>query len=311
MSEKITVRSKGGKNPVFPKLDRQKTVIILVLAVLFLFFYIASPNFRRNTTIVNILDYSYYITLLAIGVTFPLITGGVDLSIGTGMMCYAVVGAYMIKNLGVPTWVAMITAILMGLIMGTVNGSIIAFMQLPPFLVTLCTCMITRGLGSVITGGFGNAWPIASSDQGWFRSIFKITVGKNTKIPVGFVLIIICVVIMSFVLNHTKVGRYTIAIGSNRESVKLSGVNVKKYLIIPYAISGLFAGFAAIAYAAVFATMLPGTGAGFELEAMGYSTIELLVKAANGEEISDLPADGAWYNADNMDDPSIAPNLYD
>lgn len=105
MSEKITVRSKGGKNPVFPKLDRQKTVIILVLAVLFLFFYIASPNFRRNTTIVNILDYSYYITLLAIGVTFPLITGGVDLSIGTGMMCYAVVGAYMIKNLGVPTWV--------------------------------------------------------------------------------------------------------------------------------------------------------------------------------------------------------------
>ena len=83
----------------------------------------------------------------------------------------------------------------------------------------------------------------------------------------------ILVFVMSYVLNHTKVGRYTIAIGSNKEAARLSGVNVKFYHVVAYAISGTFAGLAAIAYSAVFSTVQPGTGAGFELEAIGGAII--------------------------------------
>ena len=106
------------------------------------------------------------------------------------------------------------------------------------------------------------------STGGWFRSIFKIQVGGQ-NIPIGFLWIILLVIVMSFVLNHTKMGRYTRAIGSNKEATRLSGVNVKFYHIMAYVICGLFAGLAAIAYSAIFATVQPGSGAGFELDAIG------------------------------------------
>ena len=101
-----------------------------------------------------------------------------------------------------------------------------------------------------------------------FRNFFKLTIGK-TKYPTGFLWIILIVIIMSFVLKHTRIGRYTIAIGSNKEAARLSGINVKFYHVAAYALSGLFAGLAAVAYSATFATVQPGTGAGFELEAIG------------------------------------------
>ena len=81
------------------RLGGQKFIVLLVVIVLFAFFNIASPNFRRYTTFVSILDYSYYITLMAIGVTFPLITAGVDLSIGTGLICYSLMSDFIIANL--------------------------------------------------------------------------------------------------------------------------------------------------------------------------------------------------------------------
>ena len=108
---------------------------------------------------------------------------------------------------------------------------------------------------------------------GWFRNVFKITVGNNTKLPIGIIWVILLVLLMSFVLNHTRIGRYTIAIGSNKEATRLSGVNVRLYHTIAYMISGLFAGLAAIAYSAVFSTVQPGSGAGFELEAIGGAII--------------------------------------
>jgi ribose transport system permease protein len=132
--------------------------------------------------------------------------------------------------------------------------------------------MMTRGLGSLCSGGFGIPWPQAGSQGAWFRSIFKITIGTR-KYPIGFLLIIILVIIMSIILNKTKVGRYIIAIGSNKEAARLSGVKVKKYLILAYVLSGLFAGLAGIAYAATFTSINPGTGAGLELDAIGGAII--------------------------------------
>lgn len=229
-----------------------------------------SPGFRKYTTFVSILDYSYYIALMAIGVAFPLMTGGVDLSIGTGLICYSLVGGYLIVHQGWPTAAGMLVSILMGVAIGVLNGVLVAIMDLPAFLATLCTSMIARGIGTIVVGGFGIPWPVAGSPEGWFRNIFKIkTDGMN--IPIGFLWIILLVILMTFVLNHTRIGRYTLAIGSNKEATRLSGVNVKFYHIMAYVICGFFAGLAAISYSAIFATVQPGSGAGFELEAIRWS----------------------------------------
>ena len=260
------------KESIVSKLGGQKFVVLLIVIALFALFSIMSPNFRKYTTIVSILDYSYYISLMAIGVAFTLMTAGVDLSIGTGLICYALVGGFLIAHHGWPTWAGMLVSLIMGILIGILNGVLVAIMNLPPFLATLCTCMITRGLGAIIVGGFGISWPAAGAEGGWFRSIFKIKSG-DMIIPIGFVWIILLVIVMSFVLNHTKVGRYILAIGSNKEATRLSGVNVKFYHITAYVISGFFAALAAISYAAIFSTVQPGTGAGFELEAIGGAII--------------------------------------
>ena len=247
----------------------QEIIVAIVLVVLYLIFRLISADFGKYTTFLSVMDISYYYVLMAIGVAFPLITGGVDLSIGTGMICYALAGGFLIRAFNVPTGFAIVVTILFGLGIGIVNGILISLMGLPPFLATLCTCMITRGLGSVVTGSFAVPWPTAKQANGWFHSIFKIATADKTKLPLGLLWIILLTLIMQFVLAHTRFGRYTIAIGSNKEAAILSGINVKFYHVMVYMVSGLFAGLASIAYAAVIKTVQPGTGAGMELDAIG------------------------------------------
>lgn len=260
------------KNRLIQAVGVQRLVIILVLIVLFTFFCLASESFRRYTTIITMCSYMYYIMLMAIGVTFPLITGGVDLSIGTGVVCYSIVGSYVMRHLGLPIGVGMLVTVGMGILFGFLNGVIVAKLDLPPFITTLCTMMIVRGLGSILTGGMTGVWPMAGQEGGWFREIFKTTI-NGTIYPVGMILILLLVVVMSLVLNHTRTGRYIIAIGSNKEALKLSGVPVARWHIMAYVISGCFAGLAAIAYAGTFTSITPGTGAGFELDAIGSAII--------------------------------------
>ena len=250
-------------------INGRELMVIGIIAAMVIIFSILSPTFRTYPTLVSVLDSVYYVALMAIGVTFPLITGGVDLSMGTGLVCYALVGGYMIVHKGMPVVVGILIAILMGVIIGLINGTLVAVMDLPPFLATLCTCMITRGLGPALCGGFGVSWPSALSEAGAFRKIFKFTNAGGTVIPVGIILIVVLVIVMSFVLNHTKMGRYTIAIGSNKEATRLAGVNVKFFHVMAYAICGLFAGMAGVAYSATYATIYPGAGAGFEMDAIG------------------------------------------
>ena len=254
------------------RLGGQKFIVLLVVIVLFVFFCLFSPDFRKTTTFIDILSKSYYLIFMAIGVAFPLITGGVDLSIGTGLICYSLAGGYLIVQKGWPTGLGILVALLFGILIGFINGFLISVMNLPAFLATLCTCMITRGLGSICSKSMGICWPQKGVPGGWFRSIFKIVVDKK-QYPIGIIWALLIVAIMAFVLNHTKVGRYTFAIGSNREAAILSGINVKAYHIMAYVISGFFAALASIAYSAVFTTVQPGTGAGFELEAIGGAII--------------------------------------
>lgn len=257
------------KNKKFLGLKGREAMVLGIIVAMIVLFSILSPTFRTYPTVVSVLDNSYYITLMALGVTFPLITGGVDLSIGTGLVSYALIGGYLIVHKDVPVGVGILACIGVGVLIGLFNGALVAIMDLPPFLATLCTCMITRGLGPALCGGMGVSWPSSLSEQGTFRKIFKFISAEGTVIPIGIVFMIILVIVMSFVLDHTRVGRYIIAIGSNKEATRLAGVNVKFYHVMAYVISGLFAGLAGVAYAATYATIYPGAGAGFELDAIG------------------------------------------
>ena len=153
-----TTKKAGSNKSFIDRMGGQKFIVLLVVIALFIFFCAMSPNFRKYTTFINISDFSYYIVLMAIGVAFPLMTGGVDLSIGTGLVCYSLVGGYLIVHKGMPTIVGILAAIILGMLIGVLNGVLVAIMDLPAFLATLCTCMITRGLGSIIVGGFGISW---------------------------------------------------------------------------------------------------------------------------------------------------------
>ena len=259
-------------NPLVNAIGTQKIVVVLVIILLAILFSVMSPAFRQYSTVVSIFDYSYYISFMAIGVTFPLITGGVDLSIGTGMVSAGLVGGYLVTFKGMPTAVGMLAALCVGLILGCFNAFLAAKLELPPFIATLGSMMVARGIGSIITGGMAVTWPPSSDPSGWFRSIFKISVG-GLNLPIGFLLVIIAVIVMSTVLNKTRPGRYIIALGSNKEATRLSGINVVKWQSLAYLISGLFTGLAGIAYAATFQTIAPGTGAGLELDAIAGAII--------------------------------------
>ena len=158
--------------------------------------------------------------------------------------------------------------IVLGIAVGALNGVLIGVMNLPPFLATLCTCMITRGAGSLCSA---TPWPGLTQDGGWFHTIFKVTVGTGrsaSRYPLGFLWMIILVLLMEYILNHTKFGRYTIAIGSNKRQQPFWN-QYKVYHVMVYVVCGLFTGLAAIAYAAVTPTVQPGTGAGLEMDAIG------------------------------------------
>ncbi|MFV0529507.1 MAG: ABC transporter permease [Lachnospiraceae bacterium] len=246
----------------------QRLIAVLALIVLFLFFCAASPAFRQYSTFVSIFDASYYIGFMAIGVTFVIITGGIDLSIGTVLVCSSLISGSLAVKSGLPIWICLIIGILIGTLFGLLNGIMVSIMGLPPFIASLGTMMITRGLGSIYTKAQSITWPQASEANGWFRSIFKVTTADNTMIPTGLFLLIILAVIMSVFLNKSKPGRYILALGSNKEATRLSGVNVVKWETLSYIISGTFAGLAGISYAAIYSTMLPSTGNGYELDAI-------------------------------------------
>ncbi|MCI8335044.1 MAG: ABC transporter permease [Lachnospiraceae bacterium] len=259
-------------NPLVKAIGVQKVVVVLVLIALLIFFGLKSPSFRQYSTILSIMDYTYYLAFLGIGVTFCLITGGVDLSIGTGMFCYALIGGYLITQKGAPVIVGILVTLLCGLVMGTVNGLIVSKGGHAPFLATLCTMMIVRGMGAIITGGASITWPAASAPNGWTRTLFKLTVG-DTKLPLGFLWVLILALFMGTFLNKTRPGRYIIAIGSNKEATRLSGINVAKYQTLAYMISGICTGLAALAYSSAFQSMVPGGGGGTELNAIGGAII--------------------------------------
>lgn len=255
----------------------QKLIALLSLILLYVIFGLINPSFRSYSTLVSIFDASYYIGLMAIGVTFAIISGGIDLSIGTVLTCSALISGMLVTKHNMPVALALLICILIGTLFGLANGLMVSYMGLPPFIATLGTMMISKGLGSIITKAQSITWPQTGTAQGWFRNIFKIKTepcqlfGMDIPalmIPTGFLLLIVLAVIAAVLLNKTRPGRYILALGSNAEAARLSGINVAKWKTLAYIISGTMAGIAGLAYVAAYSTALPGGGGGFELDAI-------------------------------------------
>jgi ribose transport system permease protein len=241
------------------------------LVILYLFFGIFGINYFSYPTLVNIIGATYYYGFISMGVTFVIISGGIDLSIGTVMMCAAITGGTALKH-GLPMLPSLILIIAVGLAFGAFNGILVSRLKMPPFIVTLGTMMISMGVGSIVSNVSSATFPIRGQPGGWFKDLF-LYLGTNGAIPTGALLLAAIAVICHVMLSNTKLGRYTYAIGSNLEAARLSGVDVKKWQMLVYVIAGGTAGIGAISYAAIYTTVLPQQGQGFELTAIAAAVI--------------------------------------
>ena len=242
------------------------------LVILYLFFGAFGRNYFSYPTMVNIINNAYYIGFIAMGVTFVIISGGIDLSIGTVMMASAIIGGTAMKH-GLPMVPSLLLIIVVGTAFGFLNGIMVARVKMPPFIVTLGTMMISMGLGSIASNVQSVTFPIRGAPGGWFKSIFLYLSPTGVGFTTGALLLAIVAVICHILLSNTKLGRYTYAIGSNMEAARLSGVDVEKWQMLVYVITGATAGIGGISYAAIYTTVLPAQGQGFELNAIAAAVI--------------------------------------
>lgn len=251
----------------------QKLLAFAALIVLFTGFSLASPNFFSFSNITGILLATAVNGVLALGVTFVIITAGIDLSIGTVMTFSAVMAGVFITFWKLPVPVGVVGGLLAGGLCGVVNGVFIAKMKIPPFIATLGMMMVTKGLSLVISG----LKPIYFIDTPVFNQIAMGSIlGQiipGFEIPNAVLILFAAAIVASLVLTKTILGRYDCAIGSNEEATRLSGVNVDRWKIAIYGLCGLFAGLAGVLMASRLNSAQPALGAGYELDAIAAAVI--------------------------------------
>lgn len=244
----------------------QKLLAFGSLIILFIVFSLASPNFAKFDNIVGILLATAVNGVLALGVTFVIITGGIDLSIGTGMTFSAVMTAVFITNWKMPVAIGVVGGILMGGLCGFINGVIISKMKVPPFVATLGMMMVTKGLSLVISG----TKPIYFNDTPVYR---QIAMGSILGIPNAVLIFFVAAIIASIILTRTILGRYDFALGSNEEATRLSGINVDAWKTAIYTLCGLFFGLAGVLMASRLNSAQPALGQGYEMDAIAAAVI--------------------------------------
>lgn len=233
--------------------------LILLIAVV----SILSPSFLSTKNIFNILRQTSVNAIIAAGMTFVILTGGIDLSVGSIL---AISGAFCGSLLasGQSIVVAIIAALLVGAVVGFLNGFIIAKGKLQPFIATLATMTILRGLTLVFTDGK----PITLGSSELAVNFGKIGGGSILGIPTPAIIMILIFAICAYILSNTKIGRYTYALGSNEEATKLSGLNTDKIKIWVYTISGILSAIAGIIITSRLYSAGPSAGTGYELDAI-------------------------------------------
>ena len=243
------------ENAFVKKIGFNSLVLFCILILLYILFAVLVPivnpdanaNFVTWAHILSAMNYACFMGFLSLGVTFVIATGGIDFSIGPVMFCAALIAGYQLTMNGWPLVLCLVLCILVGTAFGTLNGLLVTYLGLPSFITSMASMMIAKGLGSVFTKTQPVSWPQLTdpSGNGWYRNLVRLQVGGVT-LPTGLVILLIGAVICAIILNKTKAGRYILCIGSNREAVRLSGVNTKGWETLAYILCGTLAGIAAI-----------------------------------------------------------------
>lgn len=236
----------------------------LGLIFLCIILWIQTPYFLTVSNLLNILEQSSINAIIAVGMTFVIITAGIDLSVGSLLAFSGVVMASALQA-GIPVPIAILIGLLTGSICGLINGTLISFGRLPPFIVTLGMMSVARGAALVYTDGR----PISGFDFP-FR---WLATGEIFFIPMPLIIMVLVYGIAHIILTRTKFGRYTYAIGGNEEAAFLSGVKVRFHKTMVYVLSGLTTGIAALLLTARLNSAQPIAGIMYELDAIAATVI--------------------------------------
>ncbi|WP_396232416.1 ABC transporter permease [Fredinandcohnia sp. QZ13] len=229
--------------------------------VLCIFFSFAADSFLTTDNISNIIRQVSINGILAVGMTFVILTGGIDLSVGSVMALTGTIIAGMMINVGLPPIVAVLIGIVLGAVLGYINGLFTAYAKIPAIIVTLAMMEAARGLALLYTGGYplsGLPDSYAFIGRGYLFGV----------IPMPAVIMILVFIIAYIILNHLPIGRYIYALGGNEEAVRLSGVKVKRIKTIVYLISGVTAAISGMIMTSRLSSGQPMAGEGYELDAI-------------------------------------------
>jgi len=231
-----------------------------LLAILCLSIFILVPSFGQLTNLINILRQGALLNILAIGMTIVILTGGIDLSNGSVLALSSCVSAIAMKN-GTPMVISIIISIAIGIVCGIANGTMVAYIRIPPFIATFAMMYLARGLAYVVLNG--------KIMYGFDKSFRFIGAGDVLGVPIPVIISVLLLLIFQAILTQTSFGVNIYSIGSNKESSRLVGIDVKKVTVMAYLISGVLSAFAGIIYTARLDTAEPVVGASFALDAIG------------------------------------------
>ncbi|MCM3315458.1 ribose ABC transporter permease [Rummeliibacillus sp. G93] len=248
------------------KLSKSKDLIqklgpLLGLLLIIIIISFMSPSFLTATNIFNVLRQVSISALIAFGMTFVILTGGIDLSVGSTLALTGAISAGLLAG-GMNPLLAMLIGLLLGALLGAINGVIIAKGKVAPFIATLATMTIFRGLTLVYTDGK----PVSGlGDSQAFQLFGK---GYLFGIPVPVVTMIVAFIVLYFILKQTTFGRRVYAIGGNEEASRLSGINVDRITIAVYALTGMLAALSALILTSRLNSAQPTAGQSYELDAI-------------------------------------------
>lgn len=268
-----TIAATPSSRSLFRRDSARKLMAFAGLLLLVIVFSIANPAFRTFSNFNTILLATAVNGVLALGVTFVIITAGIDLSVGTVMSFAAVMTGVVITNWGMPIWAGVIGAIAAGGLAGATNGFVVARMRVPPFIATLGMFYVTKGLSLIIS----DVKPIYinSTSAPHAARFSEISTGSvlgalipGLTIPNAVLIFFGAAIVAYLILNRTILGRYTFALGSNEEATRLSGVDTKAWKMAVYTLCGMFAGLGGLLMAARLGSAQPQLGSGYELDAI-------------------------------------------
>ena len=235
-------------------------IALLVMCIFLVVFPTTRATFLTPKNVFNILRQNASNLFLATGMTMVIILGGIELSVGSVIALSGVVAAGCVINFGLPEIVGFLAAIGVGALVGMFNGFVICKTDIPPFIVTLASMNITKGIALVLTGGS----PIRC-----MTDTFKFPgAGYVGPVPTPVILMIIVFIIAAFMINRTQLGRHIYAVGGNAQAAKFSGINVQKVKFIVYTYTGIMSGIAGLVVASRLYSGQPTAGDGAEMDAI-------------------------------------------